>query len=152
STSWRNRPEILHVANAVSATLRAASTAVAALIPAPRVAAPAGASTVRCALLTTAGEEAEYLADRITEAWRHVAGAPPETEPGEIPFDDRPTTAILVRMRAQIPLLEDALRRRGLPVEVVGLGGLLDTPEVRDVVSTLQVLADPTHGAALLRL
>jgi DNA helicase-2/ATP-dependent DNA helicase PcrA len=35
---------------------------------------------------------------------------------------------------------------------VVGLGGLLDTPEVRDVVSTLRVLADPAEGAALLRL
>jgi len=37
-------------------------------------------------------------------------------------------------------------------VEVVGLGGLLDTPEVRDVVTTLQVLADPAAGAGLLRL
>ena len=35
---------------------------------------------------------------------------------------------------------------------MVGLGGLLDTPEVRDVVCTLQVLADPTAGASLLRL
>ena len=50
------------------------------------------------------------------------------------------------------PALERALRERGLPVEVVGLGGLLDTPEVRDVVCTLQVLADPTAGASLLRL
>ena len=59
---------------------------------------------------------------------------------------------MLVRARSQIADLERALRERGLPVEVVGLGGLLDTPEVRDVVSTLQVLADPTAGAALLRL
>jgi DNA helicase-2/ATP-dependent DNA helicase PcrA len=29
---------------------------------------------------------------------------------------------------------------------------LLDNPEVRDVVCTLHVLADPTAGAALLRL
>ena len=57
-----------------------------------------------------------------------------------------------MRSRRQIPVLELALRERGLPVEVVGLGGLLDTPEVRDVVTTLQVLADPTGGAALLRL
>jgi DNA helicase-2/ATP-dependent DNA helicase PcrA len=54
--------------------------------------------------------------------------------------------------RSQIATLERALRERGLPVEVVGLGGLLDTPEVRDVVSTMQVLADPTAGASLLRL
>jgi DNA helicase-2/ATP-dependent DNA helicase PcrA len=55
-------------------------------------------------------------------------------------------------VRSQIPAIEAALRARGLPVEVVGLGGLLDTPEVRDVVCTLRVLADPTDGASLLRL
>ena len=67
-------------------------------------------------------------------------------------MEQRPTTAVLVRVRSQIPAIEAALRARGLPVEVVGLGGLLDTPEVRDVVCTLRVLADPTDGAALLRL
>jgi phospholipid/cholesterol/gamma-HCH transport system ATP-binding protein len=59
---------------------------------------------------------------------------------------------VLVRLRSQIAPIEAALRARGLPVEVVGLGGLLDTPEVRDVVCTLRVLADPTDGASLLRL
>jgi DNA helicase-2/ATP-dependent DNA helicase PcrA len=59
---------------------------------------------------------------------------------------------VLVRRRAQIPRLEQALRARGLPVEVVGLGGLLDTPEVADVVATLAVLADPTAGDAVIRL
>ena len=62
-----------------------------------------------------------------------------------------PRRAVLFRS-GQIPAIEEALRARGLPVEVVGLGGLLDTPEVRDVVCTLRVLADPTDGAALLRL
>src|SRR5439155_2347220 len=66
--------------------------------------------------------------------------------------EDRPTTAVLIRLRAQIPAIEAALRGRGLPVDIVGLGGLLDTAEVRDVVSTLRILADPADGAALLRL
>ena len=35
----------------------------------------------------------------------------------------------------------------GLPVEIVGLGGLLTTPEVVDVVATLRVLADHDAGA-----
>ena len=38
------------------------------------------------------------------------------------------------------------------PVEVVGLGGLLEVPEVSDVVATLTVLVDPTAGDALGRL
>jgi DNA helicase-2/ATP-dependent DNA helicase PcrA len=32
-------------------------------------------------------------------------------------------------------------------VEVVGLGGLLDAPEVADLVSVLRVLHDPTSNA-----
>jgi DNA helicase-2/ATP-dependent DNA helicase PcrA len=96
-------------------------------------------------------DEAEWIAERIAGAWRHVAGDP-TAAPAAIPVQQRPTTAVLIRVRAQIPAIEEALRARGVPVEVVGLGGLLDTPEVRDVVSTMRVLADPADGAALLRL
>ena len=46
----------------------------------------------------------------------------------------------------------EALLDAGLPVEVVGLGGLLTTPEVADVVATLRVLADHRSGPALARL
>ena len=59
---------------------------------------------------------------------------------------------MLVRVRSQIPAIEAALRARGLPVEVVGLGGLLDTPRGVATWSHPAVLADPTAGAALLRL
>src|SRR5699024_10274345 len=45
-----------------------------------------------------------------------------------------------------------ALRDRGLPVEVVGLGGLLSAPEVADLVALLTVVQDPTRGDALMRL
>ncbi|MQA26108.1 MAG: AAA family ATPase [Micromonosporaceae bacterium] len=155
SVSWRNRPEILRVANGLSDALRTGDDAVEAL----RAAQPptAGAATprlrvvgaephrpptdpvVRCALLATVLAEAQWLADRFAAAWE---------EPGV----GQPTAAVLVRTRRQIPLLESALRARGLPVEVVGLGGLLDTPEVREIVCTLRVLADPADGASLLRL
>lgn len=159
STSWRNRPEILQVANRLSEPLREAGARVAALVPAPRVAppiqwrAPSGAPgrTVHCALLETYEAEAEWIADSILGAWRGAAGMPTAL-PEHIPLDRRPTTAVLVRLRSQIPAVEAALRDRGLPVEVVGLGGLLDTPEVRDVVCTLRVLTDPSDGASLLRL
>lgn len=152
TTSWRNRPEILDVANALSAPLRAHGARVAELAPADVLAEPASTATVHCALLDTYADEAAWIADRVVASWRLAAKAAPETFPMDIPVDDRPTTAVLVRTRAQIPALENALRSRGLPVEVVGLGGLLDTPEVRDVVSVLRVLADPAEGAALLRI
>jgi DNA helicase-2/ATP-dependent DNA helicase PcrA len=157
--SWRNRPEILHVANAMSAPLRAAGAQVAELVPARQVAEPVGgrtalgrrAATVHCALLATYADEAEWIADSMLNAWRSAARLP-SAAPTEIPVERRPTSAVLVRVRSQIPAIEESLRARGIPVEVVGLGGLLDTAEVRDVVCTLRVLADPTDGAALLRL
>ncbi|HEX6497509.1 MAG TPA: ATP-dependent DNA helicase [Micromonosporaceae bacterium] len=153
ATSWRNRPEILSVANALSRPLRDHGHRVARLSAAPRPAAPAGAATVRCALLETDADEADWIADSIVAAWQHAAGVTgPDVPPAAIPVRSRPTTAVVTRVRAQIPVIETALRARGLPVEIVGLGGLLDTPEVRDVISTLRVLADPSAGPALLRL
>ncbi|HEY3505594.1 MAG TPA: UvrD-helicase domain-containing protein [Actinocatenispora sp.] len=138
TVSWRNAPSILDVANAVSAPLRARGSAAVILGAAPH-ALPGRA--VRCALLPTNTEEADWIAAGIDTHWRTNSTV-----------DSPPTTAVLVRSRRQIPAVEQALRSRGLPVEVVGLGGLLDTPEVRDVVTTLQVLADPAAGAGLLRL
>ncbi|WP_250027597.1 UvrD-helicase domain-containing protein [Paractinoplanes maris] len=149
--SWRNRPEILRVANTLSAPLRAFGARVTELRAAERVSGAVGGRTVACALLPTFADEAAWIGDSMLTAWRITAGLP-EALPGEIPVEKRPTSAVLVRVRSQIPAIEEALRARGLPVEVVGLGGLLDTPEVRDVVCSLRVLADPTDGASLLRL
>ncbi|MGK5679120.1 UvrD-helicase domain-containing protein [Actinoplanes sp. URMC 104] len=149
--SWRNRPEILRVANTISAPLRAFGARVTELRAAERVSGAVGGRTVACALLPTFADEAAWIADSMLTAWRITADMP-RAMPEEIPVEKRPTSAVLVRVRSQIPAIEDALRQRGLPVEVVGLGGLLDTPEVRDVVCTLRVLADPTDGASLLRL
>ena len=159
TTSWRNRPEILTVANHLAEPLRAAGARVPRLRPAFSVDEPiptrtphgAAGGTVHCALLPSYADEAEWIADSVLAAWRGNARMP-DALPEQIPVTKRPTTAVLVRVRSQIPPIEAALRRRGLPVEVVGLGGLLDTPEVRDVICTLRVLADPTDGAALLRL
>ena len=159
TTSWRNRPEILAVANQLSEPLRAAGAQVAELAAAFRVDEPipgrtpggSAAGTVHCALLRSYDDEAAWIAESMLGAWRGSARSP-DALPEQIPVERRPTSAVLVRVRSQIPAIEAALRARGLPVEVVGLGGLLDTPEVRDVVCTLRVLADPTDGAALLRL
>jgi DNA helicase-2/ATP-dependent DNA helicase PcrA len=140
TTSFRNRPEVLTVANRLAGPLRAAGARVATLSAAPGPAAPVGTATVRCTLRETYLDEAAWIADQVAAAWWGRPDAP------------RPTTAVLIRRRDQIPPIEAALRERGLPVEVVGLGGLLDNPEVRDVVCTLRVLADPTDGASLVRL
>ena len=51
--------------------------------------------------------------------------------------------AVLVRRRAHIGPIYEALRKLEIPVEVTGLGGLMQVAEITDVVSWLRVVADP---------
>jgi DNA helicase II / ATP-dependent DNA helicase PcrA len=137
-TSFRNPPEVLALANAISGPLRAAGLDVDEL----RAPEGRGPADVRVALLPDAATEVEWLADEMAGRWRFAADE----------RDKPPTAAVLVRRRADMTDLATALRARGLPVEVVGIGGLLDEPEVRDLVSALRVLIDPLAGAAAARL
>lgn len=140
STSWRNDVAVLDVANATAAPLSAASPVpVEELRPAPS----AGVGRVEAARLETAPEEAEFVADWIAEQW---------WAPGSSRRHSGISAAVLCRRRAQFAAIADALGARGIPVEVVGLGGLLTRPEVSDVVSLLRVVHDPTRGDALVRL
>jgi len=137
-TSWRNPPQALTLANAVSQELRATGVPVAELRARPG----AGSAQVRLGLFSTAHEELEWLAAQVRRRYdemRRSTGA-------------APTAAVLVRRRADMAAVAEALRAQDLPVEVVGLGGLLDTPEVRDVVSVLRLLADPLAGTAAARV
>lgn len=137
-TSWRNPAEALTLANAVAAPLRRGGVEVGELRPRPG----AGPGDLRAALLADVEAERAWLADHIA---RRFHGARAEgAEP--------PTTAVLVRRNADSAPIADALRERGVPVEVVGLGGLLEQPEVRDVVDMLRLVADPLAGTAAMRV
>ncbi len=142
SRSWRNDGRILDLANAVAAELRSRGAVVPVLAP---VSGREDAGLVRCALLETADDEAQWIAERLAAVWADNERRAAQGEPGR-------SAAVLTRRRSQQRALETALRARGVPVEVLGLGGLLDTPEVLDVVSTLRVAVDPSAGDALLRL
>ena len=143
ATSWRNDQAVLAVANAVSAMLPPPAQPLPDLAPAPT----AGRGAVTVGLYETVAEETAALADRLAACWTGSDPALPARPDGR-----RPTVAVLVRARKQLPGIAAALRERGIPVEVVGLGGLLEVPEVSDVVATLTVLVDPTAGDALGRL
>ncbi len=127
STSWRNPPRTLHLANAISAQARARSAGVRPLRPRPG----AEPGTVRCALLEDVEAERGWVADEI--AARYGPGV---------------TAAVLVRRNADAAPMAAALTARGVPVEVVGLAGLLSIPEVAQVLSMLRLVADPADGAA----
>jgi DNA helicase-2/ATP-dependent DNA helicase PcrA len=137
-TSWRNPPTALYLANAVSAEARRRSVAVQALRPRPG----AEPGTIRCALLTDVEAERDWVADHIARRYHDARDA------GE----SVPTAAVLVRRNADAAPMADALTARGVPVEVVGLAGLLAVTEVADVVAMLRLVADPGAGAAAMRV
>ncbi|MEU0276247.1 ATP-dependent helicase, partial [Streptomyces sp. NPDC006307] len=134
SENRRSGGRLLDLANGLAAPLRAMHAGVEALRPAP------GAErdgTVRIALLPTQAEEIAWLADSIAHLVRTGK------EPGEI--------AILCRTATDFPEIQAALVARDIPVEVVGLSGLLHLPEVADLVAVCEVLQDPGANASLVR-
>ncbi|MER8183605.1 ATP-dependent DNA helicase [Kitasatospora sp. NPDC094015] len=135
SENRRSGGRLLDFANRLAAPLRAMHEGVEALRPAPGVEQD---GFVRCALLPTHAEEIDWLADSIAHLVRTG------TAPGRI--------AVLCRGGAAFPDIHAALVAREVPVEVVGLGGLLQLPEVADLVAVCEVLQDPTANAALVRL
>ncbi|MER8060140.1 MULTISPECIES: ATP-dependent DNA helicase [unclassified Streptomyces] len=135
SENRRSGGRLLDLANGLAAPLRALHAGVEALRPAP------GAERdglVRCALLPTHAEELDWLADSLAHLVR--TGTPP----GEI--------AVLCRTAADFAAIQGALVAREVPVEVVGLSGLLHLPEVADLVAVCEVLQDPGANASLVRL
>jgi DNA helicase-2/ATP-dependent DNA helicase PcrA len=153
SVSFRNGDRVLDVAARVQLPLRMEAREVPVLVPGPsRV----GRGYVTCAFHETAQDEAKWIADLV----HRMLGQ--EVAPDGLPWGDKERkktlaiqpqdVAILARKRSQFPALREALENRDIPVEVVGLGGLLTVPEVNDIVATLRVLYDATAGDALARL
>ncbi|MFG2830106.1 UvrD-helicase domain-containing protein [Streptomyces sp. NPDC048434] len=135
SENRRSGGRLLDLANGLAAPLRRMHEGVEALRPAP------GAERdgiVRCALLPTHAEELSWLADSLAHLVR--TGTPP----GEI--------AVLCRTAGDFARIQGELVDRDVPVEVVGLSGLLHLPEIADLVAVCEVLQDPTANAALVRL
>ncbi len=135
SENRRSGGRLLDLANGLAEPLRAMHAGVEALRPAP------GAERdgiVRCALLRTHSEEIDWLADSIA----HLVNT--GKAPGEI--------AVLCRTATDFGEIQAALVARDVPVEVVGLSGLLHLPEIADLVAVCEVLQDPGANASLVRL
>ncbi len=135
SVSWRNGAGILAVANDIAKRCADAELPVVTLVPAPSRTDP---GEIVCALLNTQTDEVTWLADEIARRWK--------IRPAGQSF------AVLSRARSLLRPVAAALRERDVPVEVLGLGGLIDEPEVSDVVATLRVISDPSSGDAIGRL
>ncbi|MFE6734243.1 UvrD-helicase domain-containing protein [Microbacterium sp. NPDC057650] len=135
-TSWRNDSGILDVANRVLEPLQRPGLDVPPLEPRPG----AGAGTVDTRFAFTVDDEARDVADWFASRRAAHRGSSPHTG------------AILFRSKRHMQTFAGALAAAGIPHRILGLGGLLNTPEVVDVVSTLRVIHDPTAGSALIRL
>src|SRR5215203_924019 len=141
----RSGHTILDVANALSAPLRGRglmplgreeSRECLGLLRAPD---EAGRGQVRAATFESWPEEVSWIADQIAAV--KAAGT----------VGHWADIAVLMRRNADIPAIYSELSARDIPVEIVGLGGLL-LPEIMDLTATLRLISDVTSNAALLRL
>jgi DNA helicase-2/ATP-dependent DNA helicase PcrA len=89
--------------------------------------------------LADQGHEAQFIADEM----RRMA------ERGDVAYDD---VAVMYRTTAQSRAIEEALRFRGIPYQVVGGVRFYERKEVKDVLAVLRLLHNPADAIALERV
>lgn len=156
TTAWRNGRNILAAANVISAPLSAAAAQAgpagervsAASVEVPPLQPSPAAVQGRVILGRFATDEDEAAAIARDLLKYRVTDFEQSSNASPVP----PAMAVLCRRRAQMECIRREFEAQGIPYEIVGLGGLLDTPEIVDLVSTLRVLADPGRSDSLMRL
>jgi DNA helicase-2/ATP-dependent DNA helicase PcrA len=154
-TSWRNPSGVLNLANRLLEELhhepdfitRGLSeqqlaalnhNKIKAIELTPRPGAPVGDTEV--AYVQTQSEEATAVASWFARKMQ------------EDPEKPKPTAALLLRTKGAANYYASALSKQGVPYQIVGVAGLLEMPEIVDLVAALKVVHNPTSGASLLRL
>ena len=135
SVNRRSDERILALANTLVEPLLDQPDAVVAPLRAQR---NDGAGVIRSIVHRTSSDELTWLAAQISAA--HEAGT------------DWKEIGVLVRTNKHGAQAYDVLTEAQIPVEIVGLGGLIRLPEVAQVVATLGVLDDLADNASLLTL
>ena len=140
-TTYRNDKSILALANEISAGVRELEGInVAALKPRTG----AGKGDLTCGVFENLEAEGTAIAEYFAPLWNNAERMTPGAK---VPK----TFAVLVRKRAQIALIQEALAKAGIPAEVLGLGGLVHVPEIADLVAILKIINNPDSGASLMR-
>ncbi len=132
----RSDRRILQAANVLAEPLYAAHDSVAPLEAKPG----AAEGTVTTAVFETHRDELAALVAGVREAHTGADGGR---------WSD---IGVLTRDNAHAAEVFDALTSADIPVEIVGLSGLLRLPEVAEVVAVLRLLHDVTDNAAVLTL
>ena len=143
-TTWRNDQSILDFSNRIIEHI--SDTAGRSFdVEALRARPDAKEGHLACGLYVTPSDEAAAIADYFAALWK-------DPNDSSIPLDEHLTFAVLVRVKAYIPLIELALRERNIPTEVLGVGGLIHIPEIADIIALLRLVTYPDAGTALARL
>lgn len=139
-TTWRNDKAILDLANVIIDNI-SSDKKIEKLTASPN----AKTGEVVCAVYETQVQEGQGIADYFAKYWF-------DENREKLPPQDRSTFAVLVRSRSQIEAIQSALNEINIPTDVVGIGGLIHTPEVADIIALLRTLIMPDAGTALMRL
>ena len=141
-TSWRNPIKVLEKANEISlplanqASFETPKPLEQRVLPVKLEAMPEALDgEVQVRFLETIEQEAEQIAQWFKPALAKGASC-----------------AVLMRKRSAMALFVETLQSNGIEVEVVGLGGLLELPEIVDLVSALKVIQRVDAGSELIRL
>ena len=141
-TSWRNPIKVLQLANRIASPLQEpasyekTSSKPGQVLPVKLAAKPGAIEgTVDFAFEQTIEDEATSVANWLKPA--ATAGK---------------KCAVLMRKRSSMALFVEKLQAEGIEVEVVGLGGLLELPEIVDLVCALKVVQRADSGSELIRL
>jgi len=153
SVNRRSDRTIIDLANRLAQPLRADSRLQQATADHASASEPAGghddllqaadgkaAGTVQVAAFETWPQEVAWLANEVAAS--HDRADPPQWS----------QIAVLVRRNADIGLIYQELTARDVPVEIVGLDGLLNLPGIIDVVDTLRLIADVTVNPSVTNL
>ena len=140
-TTYRNDVAILELANAISNDVRELESLQVSPLKARK---GAGAGDLACGVFENLEAEANAIAEYFLPLWNDPAR---KDAAAKVPQ----TFAVLVRKRAQIGPIQEALAKAGIDSEVLGLGGLVHLPEIADLVAILKVLNSPDNCASLMR-
>lgn len=139
STSWRNARVVLDAANALVEPLSRESRVSVTELHA-RPGAPQGAISV--SYERELHDEAASVA-----SWLHE-----KRESFYAQYGRYPTCAVVMRRRALMGYFSSILTQARVPNEIVGVGGLLTSPEITDLISALRCIWRVDAGSELIRL
>ena len=138
-TSWRNPAGVLELANALAREVL--SPEEQQLVSSLQAPAGAREGEIELNYFPAAQEEDQRVVDQCQQL---LTRANQQEEPLSV--------AILVRTNSDAAHFATVLRAAEIPCEVIGVGGLVNLPEIRDLVAVATVLIRPQDNQAALRL